>query len=204
MMNEDVVTKSCLLAFSIIACLVFLSPASATEIPLSSLNGPYESDPNVVPDYFYPSRRSFNFVLPDNITAIDQISLVLSGHWYAGEIICTGLKLPEPRPLKAYVTLVITSGAFPGNQFTATIEMPHAIFENLTAEVVSCCPQGVLDLDSLIGAELHAELFIDYDLAGICSLTRDTFGTLNAVELNLTDTVPTDNPSWGRVKSLYR
>ena len=191
--------------FAVVVCVGFLQPSFAVMIPLSGLTGGYELDSGVVPDFDYPGTRSVDFVIPDNIASIDQLTFVISGQWHVGEISCnTGFEFPEISPVLPPLALFISSDEFPGDFFAATIEMPDGPFENLTAEFSSCCPPGVLELNNLLGAELHAELFIDMAILGICYLTIDTYGTLDEVQLQLTGTVPTVTTPWSSVKSLYR
>ena len=191
--------------FLVVVCVGFLQPSFAVMIPLSGLTGGYELDPWVAPDFDYPGVKSVDFVIPDNIAAIDQLTFVISGEWHVGEISCnTGFEFPEISPVLPPLTLLISSDEFPGDFFMATIQMPDTPFEDLTAEFSSCCPPGVLELDNLLGADLHAELFIDMAILGICYLTIDTYGTLNQVQLHLTGTVPTVTTHWSSVKALFR
>ncbi len=82
--------------------------------------------------------------------------------------------------------------------------MPNDSFVNLTGDFTSFYPPGVLGFNDLLGVNLHAELIIDWAIIGICSITIDSYGTLDEVELQLTGTVPTGTSPWGKVKSLYR
>lgn len=181
------------------------TPASATTVLLPELTGTYELDPYAEPNFGAPGGRSIDFMLPDTITEIEQMTFVLSGQWTVGEIFCnTGFEDPEISPILPPIALIITSSAFPGDYFYAIIQMPDGPFENLTAEFSSYFPPGVLDFIQLIGNELQAELFVDMAIVGICYISLDTYGTLDEVALQLTGPVPTEGTAWGGVKSLYR
>ncbi|MBD3219677.1 hypothetical protein GF314_00420 [bacterium] len=63
----------------------------AVEVPLPGLAGEYEMLDGLEPDFGYPSTRTVAFTIPDGVTAIDQLHLVVSGEWAAGEIGCSGV-----------------------------------------------------------------------------------------------------------------
>lgn len=192
-------------AIVILAGFFFVSQARATTVPFPGLTGEYELVPGLAPDFGAPTMRSIDFVLPAEVTAIEQLTFVLSGQWQAGEISCnTGFEFPEISPVLPPIAIYLTSSAYPGDFFHATIEMPDGPFENLTADFTSCCPPGVLDFDLLIGSEWHADLSADLGIIGICSFTIDTYGSLDEVALQVTGPVPTETSSWGGIKSLYR
>ena len=65
-------------------------------------------------------------------------------------------------------------------------------------------PPGSVDPNLLLGTEIHAELFCDLILIGICWVEIDSYGTLTDVRVEITGTVPTESHTWGAVKSLYR
>jgi hypothetical protein len=181
------------------------SPVAATTVSLPELTGVYEMDPFVLPNFSAPANRSFDFVLPEGITDIDQVFLVLSGEGFVGEVACnTGFEEPEISQVLLPVALFISSSAFPGDFFMATVEVPEGPFENLTAEVTSCCPGGTLEFNQLVGVDLNAELIIDNALIGICWLTVDAHGTLNEVALEVNGPVSNHRSNWASVKSLYR
>lgn len=198
-------TKPILMAVLILATVASALPVAAITVPLVGLTGDYEFDPYAEPNFGAPGVRSIDFMLPENISGIEGLSLVLSGQWAAGEVSCNhGFEFPEISPILPPVSLFISSDAFPGDFFHASIWVPDGPFENLTADFTSCCPPGVLDFNQLLGSELRGELFIDLAILGICYVTIDTHGTINEVALEVTGTVATDQTSWSSVKSLYR
>ena len=172
---------------------------------LPELTGIYEFHPYVEPNLDAPSSRTMSFTLPESITEIDELGLVISGQWNIGEVTCdSGFPDPDISPLLPPVAMFITSSAFPGDYFFASIQLPDGPFENLTAEFSSGYPPGVLDFNQLIGPTLDVDFFIDMALIGICWVTVDTYGTLDEVSLQITGPVATQNSHWDRVKSLYR
>ena len=203
---RQLILKSVVL-FSLIAILASITPVPilASTVFLPELTGELEFDPFVEPNFEAPGYRSIDFVLPDNITDIEQLTFVLSGQWSAGEIACDhGFENPDISSILPPISLLISSSAFPGDFFIASIDLPDGPFENLTAEFTSCCPGDVLEFNQLIGSDLHAELVMDFAILGICWLTADTYGTLDEVALQITGPVATEFSSWSRVKSLYR
>lgn len=198
-------------AFSILAAALVVafgvapSVSSTIEIPLDQLEGGYEMDPSVAPNFDYPEQRSSDLVLPDGVTVIEAITLVISGEWHTGEIRCNqGGDIYVTYPLLPELLFFLTSDAFPDHYFLADLyEMPEGPFENLALEVTSCCPPGSVSLEELIGSELHVELVVSSLIIGICSLTVDPFGTLDEVHLEIIGTVPVAATTWGGVKSLY-
>lgn len=192
-------------ALVLLVCLpVTMAMADSASISFSELTGSYEISSNVAPNFDYPNVRTVDFTIPDHITSIDQMQLVLSGEWFMGEITCDDGSGPDVSPIAPGLSVFLTSPAFPGDFFHATIQPEGGSFTELTATFESCCPPGTLDLDQLIGAEIHAELFMDLILIGICSLTTDSYGTIDDVRFEILGTVPVENTTLSEVKSLYR
>lgn len=55
----------------------------------------------------------------------------------------------------------LSSAAFPSDLFFAGFMLAEAQFTDLTASFLSCCPMGVMGIDQLLGADLHAQLSVD-------------------------------------------
>jgi hypothetical protein len=190
---------------AMVSTIVVAPQASAFTVPLPELTGSYEAFPGVAPEFGAPGRRTVDFVLPGDITAIDQMSVVLSGQWHEGEISCdTGFGDRELSPYLPPLAVSFYSDAFPGEVFLATVVVPDGPFEQLIADFSHCCPPQDLGFSDLIGAELHVELFIGWVLVGSCFATVDTYGSLTDVSIEVVGPVPTDSRSWGGIKSLYR
>jgi len=204
-MGYSIRSRTICFIFTFLSFLGLAAPSSAITLSLPDLAGDMEVDPWVEPNFGYPGQRECVFAIPENIAEIENMTFVLSGHWHAGEISCdSGFGEPEVSPLLPPISIIITSDNFPGDYFYSSIPMPDDSFDDLTGEFTSSYPPGVLEFNDLLGADLHAELIIDFALVGICSITMDSFGTLDQVELQVTGTVPTEGSSWGDVKSLYR
>ena len=190
------------------AVLTAICPASrvtALTVSLPELNGDYEVFEEAAPDFGAPGYRSTNFVLPEGITSIDQVTVVLSGQWHAGELSCdTGFGTREISQFLPPLAVAIHSNAFGSEFFLASVVVPDGEFEDLAVGFTSCCPPGVLGFDSLIGVELQVELFIDWVLVGSCFATVDSYGSLVDVSIEVTGPVSSDSSSWGGIKSLYR
>ena len=193
------------LAILILVCLP-LATASADTVILSfpELAGDYEADPYTPPNPGYPQMRTLDFTIPAHVTGIDQLELVVSGDWNVGEIVCNDGSGPEVSPFYVGLGLFLSSPAFPGDWFHAGVTPPDGAFTESRSTVTSCCPPGVLDYGQLLGAEIHAEFYVDWALIGICWVSDDSYGTVSDVRLEILGTVPTDATTWSRVKSLYR
>ena len=193
------------IAVLILACLP-LASASADTVILSfpELAGGYEADPYSPPNPGYPQMRSLDFTIPAHVTGIDQLELVVSGDWIEGEITCNDGSGPEVSPFYAGLSLVLTSSAFPGDWYHASVTPPDGAFTELRSTVTSCCPPGVLDYNQLLGAEIHAEFYVDWALIGICWVSDDSYGTVSDVRLEILGTVPVNTSTWTEVKALYR
>ena len=204
-MRHFICSKTALVTITALVCFGLVSPSSALTLSLPELAGDLEIGPWVEPNFDFPYMRECDFVIPDGVTTIENLVFVLSGEWNVGEITCNnGFGGYDVSPLLPPIAIFITSDAFPGDYFLASIVMPDGPFDSLAAEFESYFPPNVLDFDDLLGVELHAELFIDYAPIGICGETIDSYGTLEEVQLQLTGPVPTVVSSWGQVKSLYR
>jgi hypothetical protein len=202
---ENIYRRTLLIAFAAILSLGLVVPAHAVTLSLPELTGGLEMGSWVEPDFDYPDRRTCHFVIPDNVTSIDDLTFVLSGEWFAGEISCSsGFPPPTVSPFLPGITIFITSDAFPGDYFLSSIGMPDDSFEYLASGFSSSYPPGVLEYNDLLGAELHAELQIDWLILGICHMNLDSYGVLDQVELHITGTVDTEDSSLDRIKSLYR
>jgi hypothetical protein len=204
-MRYYIFSKRNFVTFVVLALLGLVTPSSALTLSFPELAGGLEIGPFVEPDFSYPGMREFDFVIPENVTSIEDMVFVLSGNWHTGEITCSdSFGGHTVSPFLPPISIFITSDAFPGDYFHSSISMVEGSFESLTGEFTSSYPPGVLEFNDLLGADLHAELFIDWGLILICSFTIDSYGILDQVELQLTGTVPTEGSSWGEIKSLYR
>jgi hypothetical protein len=145
-----------------------------------------------------------DFTIPAGITAIDQLELVVSGDWHEGEIVCDDGSGPQTSPFYVGLSLFLSVDAYPGDFFHAGVSPPDGSFTDLAAAVDSCCPPGVLDYAALLGAEVHAEFYVDWALIGICGILNDSYGTVSDVRLEITGTVSTETETWSAVKALYR
>jgi len=194
------------LSVAALLSVLYLAPqAFALTVSLPELTGDYEVFQGVAPDFGAPGYRSIDFVLPEGITSIDQVTVVLSGQWHAGELSCdTGFGTREISQFLPPLAVALYSSAFESDFFLASVEVPDGEFEGLAVGFSSCCPPGVLDFDSMIGAELQIELFIDWVLVGNCFATEDSYGSLADVSIEVSGPVSTDSSSWGGIKSLYR
>lgn len=182
-------------------------PAAGFEIPLPGLSGGYEAFPDYPPpDPGYPTERSVSFVFPADIVAIEQLTLVVSGDWHTGEVVCSTYPWEEPegRPFVPGLSLYFTSEAFPSDFFHATVAPPDGLFTDLMGEFRSCCPQGTLTFDQLLGVEWQATLFVDWLLILPCNVTIDAYGVVDDVHLAVTGTVATSTATWADVKRLFR
>jgi len=204
-MKTNIITRYFLISITILSCLGMTAQSFGETLSLPSLTGNMELGSWVEPNFGYPCQRECDFVIPENITAIEDMFLVLSGQWLAGEIYCnTGFEEPEISPYLPPIVLTITSDAFPGDYFISMVTMPDGPFDSLLGTFESSYPPGVLEFDDLIGADLHAELLIDSLVIGMCSISIDSYGILDQVDLQILTTVPTDTFSFGQIKSLYR
>jgi hypothetical protein len=177
-------------------------PARAVEVPLPGLVGGYEGSSVHAPDFGHPDQRSMPLIIPAEVTAIDQVELVLAMTWTPGELVCD-FDQPTYEPWSPPLSLFLTSDAFPGDFFFASVETPDGAGEG-RATLESCCPAGALPSDVLLGAELTATLFIDGAIIGICAVTVDTHGTVADAWLEVTGVVTTEATTWSQVKGLYR
>ena len=193
------------IAILVLACLP-LATASADTVIISfpEFTGGYEADPYSPPNPGYPQMRSLDFTIPAHVTGIDQLELVVSGDWVEGEITCNDGSGPEVSPFYVGLCIFLTSSAFPGDWVSAGVMPPDGAFTELRSTVTSCCPPGVLEYNQLLGAEIHAEFYVDWALIGICWVSDDSYGTVGGVRLEILGTVPTDATTWSGVKALYR
>lgn len=180
-----------------------LALAQTHSLELPGLTGGYEASPWDAPNFGHPQMRSVDITIPASVTSIDQIQLVMSGDWTIGEVACDNGMGPEPSPFQVPFGLYVASDDWPGDYFRATIMPEGGAFSDLTGDLSSCCPPGVLEFDALLGRELHIELFADWALIGICWITSDTYGTVSDVRLEITGTVAADASTWSDVKALY-
>jgi hypothetical protein len=200
------------LSFTALAALALgpgcpVRPAAGFEIPLPGLAGGYEAFPDYPPpDPGYPTERTVSFVFPADIVAIEQLSLVISGEWHTGEIVCSTYPWEEPegRPFLPGLSLYFTAEASPFDFFHATIAPPDGPFTDLTGEFRSCCPPDVLEFDQLLGVEWQATLFVDAILLLPCNVTIDAWGVVDDVHLVVTGTVAASASTWAGVKRLFR
>ncbi len=181
----------------------FAGPAAAIDVPLAGLAGGYEYSTTMLPDFGYPTSRSLDFTIPDDVASIEQLTAVISGRWVAGEAMCD-IDDPFATPLIPELTLELSSDAFPGDFFFTGFRLEEGQITDLTASFLSCCPIGVMGYDRLLGADLHARLSVSIGLVGMCWTTIDTYGVLDDVRLVLTGTVPAERYDWGGIKALYR
>lgn len=204
-MHIHILSKKLLMIFTLMACLGLVTQSSALTLSFPELTGGLEGGQFAEPNFNYPGGRSFDFVIPENVTSIEDMVFVLSGNWHTGEMTCSdSFGGHNVSPFLPPISIFITSDAFPGDYFHSSISMVEGSFENLTGTFESSYPPGVLEFNDLLGADLHAEVFIDWVMILICYFSIDSYGILDDVELHLTGTVPTVASSWGNVKSLYR
>ena len=190
---------------AILIVLALLGPASSTEIPLDDLEGLYEMLAGLEPDFGAPGERTMDLIFPDNLTAIDAVTFVISGEWHAGVITCAEGGGDQDYPFLPPLTLIITSDAFPDNDFfiASSFPVPEGEFNDLMLDVTSCCPQGVLGFEELIGTEVEARLSAWDMIVGPCWNSVDSYGTVTEARLVVTGTVATDTRSWTAIKGLY-
>jgi hypothetical protein len=202
---EGIVMKFVTINVLIVAITLLAVPslADTVVVPLPELTGDYEADSFTEPNFGHPYLRSLDLILPPGITGIDQLQLVLAGDWTVGEIICYDGEEPSFYPFTPALTVFITSDAFPGDFFVASV-LPEGGAFTLTDAFGSCCPQGVLEFDQLLGVSLHVELLVDWALIGICSLVEDAYGSVDEVRLEIDGTVATQRDTWSAVRGLYR
>ncbi len=188
-----------------VAGTVSSETASADQVILSfpELTGDYET--GWQPPDTAPVIRETTFTIPPDVLSIEQMRLVLSGNWAEGLIICDdGFGGADSTYFTPGLSMFLTAPTIPGDFFHATILPPNGVFDQWSATFESCCPPGSVDPNLLLGAEIHAELFCDLILIGICWVEIDSYGTLTDVRVEITGTVPTESHTWGAVKSLYR
>lgn len=187
-------------------CLLAAGAALADSATLSfpALTGGYEADAFTPPNPGFPQVRTVDFTIPAGITAIDQLELVVSGDWHEGEIVCDDGSGPQTSPFSVGLSIFLSVDAYPGDYFRAGVSPPNGSFTDLAATVSSCCPPGVLDYATLLGAEIHAEFSVDWALVGICWISDDSYGTVQDVRLEILGTVRTEHETWSSVKALYR
>jgi hypothetical protein len=58
--------------------------------------------------------------------------------------------------------------------------------------------------NQLIGKEISVEFFCDMVLIGICNIAEGSYGSLTEIKIETVGALPTENHSWGGVKSLFR
>ncbi len=194
-------SRSCFLALALMLA-AGVPPAVAVEVPLAGLVGGYEGSSVHAPDFGDPDQRSMTLAIPDGVTAIDQVELVVAMTWTPGELVCD-FDQPTYEPWSPPLSLFLTSEAFPGDFFFATVETPDGAGE-ARATLESCCPAGTLPDDALLGVELTATLFIDGAIIGICAVHVDTHGTVWEARLEVTGVVGAEATTWSQVKGLYR
>lgn len=186
----------------IIIALLLATAASAYTVALPGLTGSYEGDPYAEPNFDDPYSRSQVFTLPAEVTAVDQLELVLTGVWHHGELGCMGAVGWEIVPWEAPVSLSLRSDAWGVGQFMwALAELPDGPFDEFRASFQF---SGGLTPGDLLGVELTAELFVENGIIGICAVETDVYGEFSDVLLDIQGTVPADGASWTAVKSLFR
>lgn len=178
--------------------------AAAVDVPLPDLVGGYEFMTYVPPDFGYPGLRTIEFTMPAEITAIEDVRLVVSGEMAPGELVCDSGGEPDVSPLLPPMSLFLSSDAFPGQFFYATIAAPEGAFTGLSASLWSCCPQGALSPDQLVGATLHGEMFMDIAILGICTVSVDAVCVLTDVHLEVDAPVADEARTWSSVRRDYR
>jgi hypothetical protein len=190
--------------------LVLVStPAAAgmCVIDLPALTGDYEAAEFAEPNFGWPFSRTTDFAMPPEVTAIDQMKLVVSGTWTEGIRACEDPfgGPPHQGPFLPGLSLYLTSEALPeGDFFHATVPSVNGTFSGLQATFQSCCPGGTVDPNLLVGSQVHAEFFTDWVMPLICNIIQDSYGTITEVRLEVTGVVPVEDTTWGAVKQLYR
>ena len=193
------------LAISVLVLLVTATVPAFSDtaiINLPELTGDYETDPYILPEWG-ETHRQMDLVLPDNITAIDEIHLVITGSWTEGIYQCSGYPPQDPvnftPPMTMFLSVPEVYGTYP---FVATIEplgnepnQYSAIFENNPFDP---------DPSLMIGETIHIELIVDFGLILTCYIVEDSYGTLTDVHLEISGTVPAETTTWGHIKGIYR
>jgi hypothetical protein len=190
--------RSILLA-SLTISLGVQASADVISISLPELTGEYQGIPEVPPGEG-PTERSMTLVLPPEVVSISELRLSVSGTWHEGTQFCPGHQTVFSAPLELFATI---PGA-PGGWYIADVWPPDGDFANLTDEFTSCCPEGILSFDQLIGTEINLTFYPAWVILGICTVDQDMYGTVTDVHLEITGTVPTTPSTWGEIKSLYR
>jgi hypothetical protein len=189
-------------AVAMVMVLALAGAAPAMDIPLPDLAGGYEFMTYIPPNFGYPDVRTIDFTVPEEITAIEDVRLVISGEMTAGELVCEGS--PDPSPLIPPMGLYLSSDAFPGQFFLASVEVPDGPFTGLSASLWSCCPEGAVPLDQLVGATVHGEMFMDIAIVGICAVSVDAVCVLTDVHLEVDAPVGAEARTWSSVRQDYR
>lgn len=177
--------------------------ADVITVPLAGLVGDYQGMPDLPPGSGEYSR-TLTFTLPPELTAIEDLRLVISGTWADGLQWCEGPSGPESSPFTAEMALVLSIPAASEDFFTTFIQLPDGDITDLQGTVRACCPPDILALDQLLGTTIEAELFVGWVVLGICAVESDTYGSLTDVHLEVTGSVPADATTWSEVKALYR
>ncbi len=192
------------LAAPLLLALILPGPARALDIPLPDLAGGYEYDPAVAPNPGDPQVRTATFTIPDGVTSIDQLEVVVSGAWTTGEITCWDGGPPVAEPFLSPLGVALFSDAFGGGFFGAVVEVADGAFASHAATFEPCCGPDAPSLDDLLGHEIAVQVFYEWAILGICALTLDPVGTIDEIHLELTGTVAVQPDRWSRVKALYR
>jgi len=185
--------------------LTIAGPAPALDIPLDDLEGDYEMLVGLEPDFGWPFERTTEITFPDDLAGIDEVVLLVSGHWTAGVVTC---EQPDGSswdfPFLPSLRLELTADAFGEDSFVAyEFPLPEGEFWNLPIDLSSCCPVGVLSLDELIGTTVTAVLTIQEFIVGMCVNTVDPYGSLWEARLQVAETVGVSETTWSAVKALY-
>jgi hypothetical protein len=192
--------RSLLLSLTLLAAIAGAAGADVISIPLPELVGTYQALEGVLPDQGVFDRVT-TLVLPPELTAIEQLQLVVSGTWHVGEQLCYMGEGPQLLPWSVALSMLLTIPEGPLEFIAASVRPDDGEFVDLTDEFSSW---GGLEIDQLLGATIEAYLFVDGGIIGVCGVTEDSWGEVTEVHLEITGTVPVESSTWGAVKSLYR
>ena len=184
---------------TVTALLAILAyPAVAVEILLPELEGMYEMEPVVEPNFGAPAERTVDFHLPSGSGTDAVAYLLVSGDWTSGETTCDlGGGIYQVYPHLPSLIVELTSADYPGVLIWGELmAMPDGEFNDIPVALSS-------GIEQLFGSEVHARLMISSLIVGWCSVTLDSYGTLSDVRLVLDGVVSVERETLSAIKQLY-
>jgi hypothetical protein len=176
--------------------------AEVVDISFPELTGDYQT--GWLPPINAPASKTTSFSFPLDVQSMDGLRFVISGDWVEGVIICANLwGPPDTTSFTPALTMYLRApDAFDG-VFHASVHLASGSSTLVSPTLEYLYPPGGEDINLLLGTEIFVELACEHLLLD-CHAEVDSYGTLTEVRLEAFGAVPTDEHSWGAVKSLFR